>query len=150
MIPSTTPPLPPKQGQTLAGTLVWEYFLSVCNSTVSGLKLVLVHDTVHRHYTAYMKHYEIKKKTSIYISPQFRALDSSLFSHIHKQAPDFCTSVSNAATLLISKFTKQMHFLFLLDLLPSNLSHQKQDAGIQDEWQETEQADLFLSVKHWK
>jgi len=68
MIPSTTPPLPPKQGQTLAGTLVWEYFLSVCNSTVSGLKLVLVHDTVHRHYTAYMKHYEIKKKNfNIYL-----------------------------------------------------------------------------------
>jgi hypothetical protein len=49
-----------------------------------------------------MKHNEIKKYTSIYTSTQFRALDSSLFRHIHEPAPDFCTSLSNLAISFIT------------------------------------------------
>jgi len=61
-----------------------------------------MHDAVHLHYTVYMQHYEIKKYTSIYTSPQFRALDSGLFGHTHEPVPDFCTSVSNAAISLLT------------------------------------------------
>jgi hypothetical protein len=59
---------------------------------------------------------------------------------MHGPAPDVCTSVSDVAVSLLTadettKLTKKMYFLLLLDLLPNirNLSHQKQDAGIQDE-----------------